>query len=211
MEFDSGKRYVGKGIDDSTFEGLLSQCGLKAIVVLSSYFCFGGGSTDIYGHPFWDISQKGVMREITRSLDSRYLQSLLGKKEMDYRDIVVAMRKIEPTKYPDFRYNNTKSRDIKGKLFHSNLNGITAMKFENTQDLHWAVLFDGQVYPLISGDNSYNTMKELKKDVEGFDGFGHTIIYRSAEDISILRHYKRCPKIHCQDCIRQPWCPQCNP
>ena len=213
MEFDSYKDYIGKEVEDSAFEGLLSQCGLKAIVVLNSYFCFGGASTDIYGNPFWDISQTGVMRDIIRGLDPKYLQSLLGKKVMDHRDIVRTMRKMAPDRYPDFRYDNAKSRDTKGKLFHPNLNGITAMKFEKTRDLHWAVLFGGQVFPLIPGkygmisDRSYNTMKELRKGVEGFDGFGHTIIYRSAEDIEILKHYKQCPKVHCQDCARQPWCP----
>lgn len=196
----SVKRVIAKGAEDSVFKNLLSQCGLKAIVVLTSYYS-----------P--DDTEADVMRNITKDLSPKYLQSLLAKKSMNYEDIVVAMERVMPDKRPDFRYNNHARRDIRGKLFHSNLSGITAMKFNGTSDLHWAVLVGGRVLPLMSrsgipDSTSYDNMKDIQGEVKEFDGFGHTIIFRSPDDVTILEHFEQCSRTHCRDCVRSPWCLQ---
>lgn len=211
MEFDRCKNHVGVNTSDSDFEHLLSQCGLRAVVVLNSFFSFGDTDTDIYGDSFWDISQTGVMDGIIEELKPGLLKRITQKGRMDCEDILDVMQQTQPARYPDFRFDNQISRDVKGKLFFSNLCGITALKFEGTDSLHWAVLFNGAVFPLIERRNrptgiSYNSMGEMRKDIKGFDGFGNTIIYRSKEDVKILERYAKCSQTYCQVCIRKKWC-----
>jgi len=210
MEFDSYKDRMGTDIPDLQFRELLSQCGLRAIVVLDSFFSLDS-CTDIYGDDFWDISRTGVMREIVPKVKPDLLKTIMLKGKMDYKDIVSVMEQIQPKQHPDFRFSSTE-RDIKGKLFLSNLCGITALKFKYTNALHWAVLFNGQVYPLIGCRNrptrkSYVDIKEMRKDIIDFDGFGHTITYRNKDDVEILKRHTKCnAQNYCHSCVRKNWC-----
>lgn len=201
------KPYCGEG----PYEKLEVQCGLKAINVFLKMASFGLEG-DIYGHKFYKKAMERLkMSSFLNKIPAPKKKALLEKDETDWKDIVEIMAIVAPDFSPDFRYNSIK-RDTKGKIFFSNLKGIVALKFKDTNISHWAVFWEGIVVPLIPVKSSQleqiERLEKMKVAVEEFDGFGHTIAFRSKDEVGMLKRYSNCTKNYCDQCVRKDFCSQ---
>ena len=184
----------------------LKQCGTTALSCFGSFLNFDA-RTDSYGESFYaDYMLEDHISMVLKKISQEELNKWILKGEMDWFDIVTGMSVLHRDMYPDFRYNS-KTRDTEGRLFFSNLRGITALKFKDTQDLHWAIFWKGSLYPLInSGYEGYNDIDEVKYNIPEFDGFGHTIMFRDKDEIKLLKRFKKCTGLYCKSCCRSEWC-----
>lgn len=195
---------IGNGSSTESFE---NQCGINAIRAFDRMVIFGLES-DPYGHYYYNNLSCSFLGE---KLPSNLKSKLSIKGEMDWKDIIDVMEIIMPEFKPDFRYNSLK-RDTKGKIFFSSLNGIIALKFKNTNNLHWACFWKGVVVPLLPVTCSTHLfitdMEQMKVYVKNFDGFGHTIAFRTEDEVNILKRFNNCSKGYCQQCVRKDFCNQ---
>ena len=203
MEFyNNYKNRLSENVGCDDFYKLLSQCGMQAVQMLDALIRFDC-RTDIYGNPFWDLSDLGMLRMLIE--DKNVLLRIIKQDKMYCSDIVDVMKFKCPSYSPDFKYTFT-TRDVKGKVFELPFYGIVAMKFEKTEELHWAAMGRGKIYTQSGSSCGYKNIKGIKEKYPGFDGFGHLIVFWAEAEMRFLRDNETCLQKECEICGRKNWC-----
>jgi hypothetical protein len=179
-----------KGVTGKVLLEASSNCAVKAIITISRSYNY-------------DTS---LFERLVKNDKSFFMYFIdrINSEGLGLKDIIDIMRITinkgeQYSQVPDLRYNSN-FRDVDGIVFRTAHKGIAAIKFKKGNSSHWIPFGDQTPW--------YYSIERLKKRYPGFDGIGHTVVFRPSVDIEAMKntHSSQCQNVNCNLCCRNTFC-----